>query len=521
VSGMVKYRSRMQVHGPVGRTASAGRLQLWQTLVLAVFAVMLSCLARGVVTAQGGTVEWGAPTNLSNSPTSSTYPAVVADPYGNVHVFWGEDIGGPEVDPLESGGSNSNTIMYSCRKGQTWSEPVDLFFGQGGEQYGLPSVVVDETGTLHLSWQGYKGIYYSSAPAHLAQDAKAWGSAQLVAPSRGDGPHLLAGRLGTVHLVYSAWQDARSGQKDGNVYYASSPDGGGSWSGIRPLSEIRAAEETQGAHPSITADDDGRLHVVWYQSNPPDWVGSSVHYSRSEDGGHTWSVPMTLASREEEERWSSVPEIAALSGSEIHVVWVCGELAQRCHRWSQDGGKSWSLPQQVFGKMHSLAGWDALALDGSGILHWVSQLRYPEALYHSWWTGDRWASLQTVDAEELAAAHYSRLVSSQGSRLSLVAVHQTTKEVWHISGETAAEAIDPRPTPTRLALPAPSPSLAATLVSRIPSPSATGTMQVYRVFTDSPVPEHSEGHPVLVSVLSVFALIVIVGLIRMRAWTQR
>ena len=39
-------------------------------------------------------IRWSEPINLSNTVTSSGYPAVVADLYGLVHVFWIENDGG-------------------------------------------------------------------------------------------------------------------------------------------------------------------------------------------------------------------------------------------------------------------------------------------------------------------------------------------------------------------------------------------------------------------------------------------
>jgi hypothetical protein len=168
--------------------------------------------------------------------------------------------------------------------------------------------------------------------------------------------------------------------------------------------------------------------------------GSVIYYSKSENGGISWTEPEEVDRKTGENRWASSPEIIAVNENEVHITWVCGVNAHRCHRWSIDNGFTWSNTNRVFGEMLSLAGWDTLVVDGCGQLYWIMQLRYPVAIYYSLWTGKEWSGLRIVTDGILAGGHYLRAVVHNGNQMDLVAVDQGKKEIWYISGVTDAAA---------------------------------------------------------------------------------
>jgi hypothetical protein len=407
------------------------------------------CVVSRVVQAEGPAVEvrWSDPINLSNTLTSSYYPAVAADPYGNVHVFWIEDEGGMPVkgEPARNG----NAVYHTMWDGSSWSPPVDVVFDARGTM-SYPWAVIDDTGIIHLVWRSFFGLQYSRASALSAISARAWSRPRTIVPSRGDCAHLVSGEGGTLHLVYAHWEDARDSYKDGNVYYLSSPDGGLSWSSPVRISEISDSGQITAGAPRLAIDHIGRLHVVWYEAGPPDWLGNAIFYARSLDHGRTWSSPRQVYLRTGSERWAAKPNVAAIVDDEIHLVWVCGEAAHRCHQWSSDGGQTWSPPQRLFGTLHSLAGWDAVAVDGAGYLFWVIQLRYPSAMYYSYWDGARWLDPPRAFITEgpMASGHLATMITSRGNMLALVLQHETGGEVYFSFGYTSAPYEPPLPTPT-------------------------------------------------------------------------
>jgi hypothetical protein len=395
------------------------------------------------ISAQGAGISWGEPVNLSNSVTSSTYPTIVSDPFGHVHVFWGEDYKGQPVN-LENPVEISTTIMYSQWDGKSWSSPIDLFFTLAGT-YNFPSAALDSSNVLHLVWQSYDGIYYSSVPVQDAGDVKAWNKAQNIAHFRGSGPFIYASSNGLLHIVFSAWENAETGESDRNIYYMNSNDGGNFWPTPIKISAIPEDSNTFASYPEILADPQGRLHISWYQAEPPNYIGTSILYSKSLDNGISWSYPKELGHISTNEKWATSPELAMLPSGELHIIWVCGEGSGRCHRFSKDGGDTWSDTSREFSDMISLAGHDTLVIDGDGILYWILQLRYPEAIYYSFWNGNEWSPLQVVNDGALAQGHYLRASIRCGNQIGLVLVDQVQKEIWYIPGTTSAKYITPLP----------------------------------------------------------------------------
>jgi hypothetical protein len=469
---------------------------------------LLPSLAGSDANAQTGGIQWSPPINLSNSFSSSTYPFPVSDPYGNVHVFWAEDLGGEAVNPAQPF-EKSNSIFYSQWNGTTWSEPIDLFFTIDGGGYNYPSATLDPSGRLHLAWQGYAGIFYSSVPLQEVGSVKAWAPVQSIAFFRGDGPHLFAGSNGVLHIVYAAWQNANSNLRDGNIYYQSSSDGGKSWSLPYRISEILPNVEKQASYPSILVDQDQTIHIVWYQAEPPGWNGSSIHYARSEDGGESWKIPVEMSRRSGNDTWTSKPELAMTANGEMHLTWVCGEYAFRCHRWSIDGGETWFPTRRQFGNMLALAGNDTLVQDNRGTLYWILQLRYPSALYYSTWTGTSWSGLQTVNDGYLNDGHHVRAVSSLGNQIYLIIVDQTMKEIWYMRGTTEASPLQPAPTPySEFA------SIAVQTPVTEPTPSPVPTPLLDPSLQSMSVDLESQSNFLNISLLSVAGILFLTALAR-------
>lgn len=477
-------------------------------VIALVFSPMLS---RGDISAQSGTIQWQEPINLSNSPTSSIYPAIVTDDNGFVHIFWAEDLNGRSVDPAFPE-ERSNSIFYSFWNGASWSQPIDIFYSPS-EPYNFPSASIDQSGRLQLIWRGFNGLFYSSVPVEQAGLVKEWQNAQLIASARGDREQIYADNSGSLHVIYSAWEDANSNNHDGNIYYLHSLDGGESWSIPIRLSNVPINSSMTAAHPSVLVDEQGVMHAVWYQAEPPDFLGISIYYTHSEDGGMTWLEPMEMGRRRGDEKWMTMPEIAYTPSSGLHLIWVCGDSAYRCHRWSKDGGLTWTPTQRIFGDMLSLAGWDTLVTDGDGVLYWILQLRAPSAIYYSHWNGSKWTDLQIVTDGFLHGGHYLRAAAHNGNQMDLVLVDQDRKEIWFVPGTSEAKEINPLPLPqsttpenkdtTQIPVPL-SPTLQSTMV---PSNSENQTSTINVNFQDNLV---------LISIIPILGLIIIVLIFRGR-----
>ena len=137
------------------------KFRLWQTAGrLAGLAVLILCLVAqsSRAAAQSSVITWSAPENLSNTPQSSSSPAIIADDYGNVHAFWSEDVSG-SVRPILAG--SGDTIYYTRWEGQSWTKPVDILYAPDDPIADQMSVALDKQGYLHLVWTGLTNIYYT------------------------------------------------------------------------------------------------------------------------------------------------------------------------------------------------------------------------------------------------------------------------------------------------------------------------------------------------------------------------
>jgi hypothetical protein len=495
----------------------------YKKITISVILILLLMMFWLVTTATAqGPVQWSAPVNLSNTQSSSTYPDVVTDPYGYIHVFWSENLDGPPVDPQEMGQEDSNSILYIRGDNQSWSEPIDIFFTQGGDEYKFPSAALDSAGILHLVWRSTGGILYSSAPAHQAGRVQAWQPVQFLAPAQAQEPaRLFIDKNDILHLVFSAWANTQYGEKDGNIYYIQSKDGGQNWSEPIQLSEVSSAVQTFASSYDIAIDTQNKIHIVWQLSESPSFTGSSIHYIYSKDGGHSWSVPIEMAHRAENDNWASAPVIYALPPTEIHLTWVCGELPHRCHCWSQDGGLNWLPAVELFGEMHSMAGRDVLTVDGTGNLLWFAQLRYPNAIYYSQWLGGRWTDLQMAHGGLLQGGHYSKVAVSRGNQLNLVTVEQEMKEIYYIQGLTSGPPIELLPTPTTKPTATPTveavtatPNQNQIIQSTIATPQAALTLD-----DDASFAQQSPSYGILIGLLPVLGLIIVV--VTSKIWFTR
>ena len=93
------------------------------------------------------------------------------------------------------------------------------------------------------------------------------------------------------------------------IYYTRSEDGGQSWSSVTRLTH---ADRTS-LRPNLAATGDD-LHVVWFDGRNGD---TEIYYKRSRDAGRTWGPDVRVTHSRAE---ASLPSIAVADGI-VHVVW--------------------------------------------------------------------------------------------------------------------------------------------------------------------------------------------------------
>jgi hypothetical protein len=180
-----------------------------------------------------------------------------------------------------------------------------------------------------------------STPANLSEAGQSAGDHQIAIDGSGNVVAVwLRFDADSNKIAQSSWSD----------------DGGASWSAPVNLSDPGA----WAIAPSVALDGAGVAHAVWSRFDGTD---SRTQYTRSVDGGVTWSAPVNLSTAG---GGTENPQIVVGGSGNLIAVWnrnAADDIIQASR--STDSGVNWSTPVDL-----SLPGQDAIdarvAADGSG-----------------------------------------------------------------------------------------------------------------------------------------------------------
>lgn len=344
---------------------------------------------------------WSEPYRLSSDGGKAGDASCVADQFGYAHCFWTERL----FDAQET------IVQYARFDGNTWSAPNDIYFT--GATISNVSAVVDRQDRIHIAWaEGLDGpAYYMHAHSLDAHSVQNW-SLPLRIDMAARKLLLQVDAANGLHMLYS-----RQAEEETGVYYRRSVDEGLTWTEPIWLDPDIPAGHTPDSL-NFQLDETGGLHALWFYGadDPaarPDWI----RYTRSLDGGSRWSPPFTIDAYSEanEHYLNAAGPIMTVAGETVHVIWAAGSLPYRYHRHSSDAGATWSPPKRIFGDLHGQAG-DTMAVDGAGRVHFLGQIRYPIAIYHSVWSAADWSppALIYLIAQQDVAESNGRRIHAHG-----------------------------------------------------------------------------------------------------------
>jgi hypothetical protein len=346
------------------------------------------------------------PLNVSNNTGGSQSPAIAVDA-GTIHLAWYDDTPG------------NWEIVYSKSTdgGITWSAPVNVSNNTAGSY--TPKIAVEAGGTIHVVWQdwtpGNSEIFYSkstdggitwSAPVNVSNNAGnqmsqtiavdagiiylAWwdsGNREIFYSNSSDGgftwstPVNASNTAGNsvepaiavdAGTIYLAWADDTPGNRE--VLYSKSIDGGGTWSASVNVSNNSGVSQ----FPSIAIDSSNNLHVVWMDNTPGNM---EIFYSNSTDGGTTWSAAVNASNSTGE---SSIPVISIGAGT-IYLAWYDDTPANSeiFYSKSTDGGATWSAVVNISNNIGSSYA-PTIAADGGTIhLAWYDDTPANSEIFYS------------------------------------------------------------------------------------------------------------------------------------------
>jgi hypothetical protein len=107
--------------------------------------------------------------------------------------------------------------------------------------------------------------------------------------------------------------------------------------------------------------DRGDLYIV-ASVDPPGGDPQDVHFVRSKDGGESWSLPVRV-NTDDRRAWQWFGTMSVAPGGRIDVVWIESvtedepNIGQLMYAFSEDGGDSWSVPVSASPLFNSWRGW--------------------------------------------------------------------------------------------------------------------------------------------------------------------
>jgi hypothetical protein len=319
-------------------------------LLVFLLLALLSGLPGGAV-AQEAESPWSQPTLIYSTTgvLATSSMAMVSDQSGGVHLFFGHQ---PEAETPYG-------LDYLHWDGESWRGPYNVLVNADGSNVGHVRATIDAEQTIHLIWGGGGNqLYYASAPAADAEDARRWSKPLSLGEAITEAG-IAAAENGTLVVAYS------NASAMGTVAVTISNDGGRTWS--NPTTSAVLPEGFAADAVSVAVDGAGRLHVTWTAATLPSgdpYVG--VFYARSLDGGETWSAPFEF----DDDRHGEIC-VGTVGDDEVHLVWrsnIGGDGT--FHQWSADGGETWSGVDQ-YEDRGGMSGLPSFAVDSTGTLHYV------------------------------------------------------------------------------------------------------------------------------------------------------
>jgi hypothetical protein len=220
-------------------------------------------------------------------------------------------------------------FSQSSDDGDTFSTPVNI---SGPSSFGgTPLIAVDSAGGIDLAWEGcfqYCRIFFSRS-----SDAGNTFSPQV----------LVAGTL-EAFVPFSMAVDSNDSINiayntvpNGNVYLARSTDQGAAFTRTN-VSNNNSRPYISPNNAHIAIDSSGNIDIVWQGSG-------SIYFSRSTDQGTTFSSSNIMSSVP----YNSGPQIALGSSGDINLVWTGGSSTTSDVFFSRsiDGGATFSTPQKL------------------------------------------------------------------------------------------------------------------------------------------------------------------------------
>lgn len=387
--------------------------------------LVLSISALSHSSARSDVITCTSPDSISNDIAAfSTFAHLAADGYGQLHLIWSSGVlSGRDEEQL-----HTDTIYYSVWADGTWTKPIDILADLDYATADSMIVSVDER--LIVSWRNSASLFVSRADLHHSGSASNWQTLDMGLGKTADSDLFLDGQ-GNIHLVYVAHVPARN---EGAVGYQVLSNGANNWS--RPVEFFTFDGSTEVlTNVQVYVDGTSKLHVVWNR-NAADagWLPTGIHYSSSEDGGQTWTVPEEVFAGDK----AAYPFVSAgARPGKLYLTWLrgVGYEDSKYLRSSEDNGTHWQLPELEFRDLQGLNGAMPIVHDSAGTEYWIMSgdvFGGSTGIHYSQQSSDSGWSMPTSVSSTLRDSEFPDATIINGNQLHIVWNEFITDDVYHV-----------------------------------------------------------------------------------------
>ena len=313
---------------------------------------------------------WGDPQLLDSNAVSGTrtdeIPAVMTDGNGIWVTVWtsSEDFNGAGID-------EDIFFSRSTDNGATWSasQLIDsqATSGTGGERH--PAVMTDGNGIWVTVWRSSEdfngaGIDQDIFFSRSMDNGATWSASQPLNSSNINSdnyPSVMTDGKGIWIVAWFSNEDLGGAGTDDDIFFSRSTNDGATWSASQLLNS-NATTDHQGDfsmkdwRPALMTDGEGNWVAAWnYYDYDTD---IDISFSRSTDGGVTWSDQQALNSNADQAAGAGIdnrPNVFSCGADMWIAVWQSREDVNNTstddsdifYSRSTDDGVSWNASQAL------------------------------------------------------------------------------------------------------------------------------------------------------------------------------
>lgn len=222
---------------------------------------------------------------LTENAGDSTRPRLALDSSGTLHICWQDDKDG------------STQVFYAkSQDGVSFSEPVNI--SRSYEDAVKPRIAVDSAGKIHIVWEerstaNSRIVYTSSIDGVVFSPKRVLSTGFELAIDA----NISIGKDGSINLAWTGKEQLTS--RSVSLLLVRSFDRGQSFT---PPRTIRTTSNLAIFEPVVEVDSKGIIHIAYTflvvtgQRFGNFTFSSSVLYTRSRDGGRSFSEPLSIVS---------------------------------------------------------------------------------------------------------------------------------------------------------------------------------------------------------------------------------